>query len=179
MAQYVCLLRAINILGRNKIKMVELREECSSLGFENPRTLLQSGNLVVNSRLRSHAKVSRLLEGAIEERFGFKCPVITRRPTEVESALEGLPYTSAKLNPSHVMLMFLEKNPTKSALETLRQKHVGPEEFELGDRVLYGNYVDGVGRSKLTSHLIERTLEVVGTARNVNTVKKLIDLAAG
>lgn len=172
----VALLRAVNVSG-NSLPMAELRAFAEALGLAEAKTLLQSGNLVfADPEGRPPEALSALLEEEARARLSLDTDFILRRPEEWRALVSGNPFTAeAEDDPAHLLVMPLKgEAPGKDALAALRAAIVGPERVELKGRDLFVVYPDGVGRSKLTTALIERKLGGVrGTGRNWNTVRKI------
>jgi uncharacterized protein (DUF1697 family) len=176
MAQFIALLRGINVGGRGIIPMAELRAMIEGLGFANVRTLLQSGNVVFEGAGKADA-LERRLESESEKRFGNHVDYLTRSPAEWRAAIEANPFpTAAKSDPAHVVVMFLKATPEANAVKALQGLIKGREQVRAGARHLYITYPDGIGTSKFTGAMIERALATRGTARNWNTVLKLAAL---
>jgi uncharacterized protein (DUF1697 family) len=164
--KYFAFLRAVNVTGRNIVRMSDLRELCTSLGFENVQTLLASGNVVFDAKRRpSEAKIAE----AIRASSGPTIKVMLRSEAELRGVVERNPFVPVR-DPSYLLVFFLDREPSGRIVYT------GPETFHVVGREVYVDYVNGVGKSKLTSNLIERSLGVAGTARNWNTVTKLLAL---
>jgi uncharacterized protein (DUF1697 family) len=174
----IALLRAINLAGLNTVSMAELRELVTSLGLEDVTTLLQSGNVV----FRSDAMPDRLeqqLERASEKRFGARIEFFVRTAAEWKAMIAANPFPAeAKSDPGHLLAVALKSAPAAAKVTALQKAIKGREVVRAKGRCAYIVYPDGVGRSKLTSALIEKTLGTRGTARNWNTVLKLAALAA-
>lgn len=172
MARYVALLRAVNLGKLGKIAMADLRDLLESLGCSRVRTLLQSGNAVFDSTTRTTSAVEKELETALAARLGVETEVFARTPAQWTAIVEANPFAvMAKRDPSHLVVLVTRGTPKLAALAQLRAP--GPEEIELGEGCLYITYPAGIGRSKLTANPAWRTLGVVGTARNWNTVQKI------
>jgi uncharacterized protein (DUF1697 family) len=177
---YAALLRGINVVGRKMIKMEELRLLCESLALTGAQTLLQSGNVVFRSAERDRVKLARRIEGGIEKEFSLDVRVVVRTSTDLQRVIEKNPFRPGETpNLSSLLVMFLDAKPESRAFADLRSFYKGPEEMHLIGEELYIHYCDGVGKSKLTNDLIQRKLQVTGTARNWNTVGKLLKLAEG
>jgi uncharacterized protein (DUF1697 family) len=177
MAVHIALLRAVNVGGRS-LKMGELAAFARDQGLTNPRTLLQSGNLVFESPDQGDAALERRLEAKAEARFGFQTDFMVRSTGEWAEMMTANPFCDeAREDPSHLLVMPLKTAPAKGALDTLRAAIKGPERVELVGRDAYLVYPDGIGRSKLTIGVIEKALGVRGTGRNWNTVVKLAEMA--
>jgi uncharacterized protein (DUF1697 family) len=162
---YFAFLRGINVGGRNLVRMSDLRALCTSLGYEDVRTLLQSGNVVFRAR--------KATPKAMETALGVR--VILRTEAELRAVVANNPFETIR-NPGHLHVIFLDRAATAEAAAKLRANYKGPEIFHVKGREMYVDYVNGAGRSKLTHGLIERTLGVAGTARNWNTVTRLLAL---
>jgi uncharacterized protein (DUF1697 family) len=177
MAVHIVLLRAVNVGGRS-LKMGELSAFARELGFTNPRTLLQSGNLLFECHERSDAALEARLEAEAETRFGFQTDFMVRSTGEWAEMMTANPFCdAAREDPSHLLVMPLKTAPAEGAIETLRAAIKGPERVELIGRDAFLVYPDGIGRSKLTIGVIEKALGVRGTGRNWNTVVKLAEMA--
>ena len=173
---FVALLRGINVGGKNKIAMTELASLFSSLGLDDIRTYIQSGNVVFRSPERDAGEISATIEEAITAAFGVDPAVLLRRPMELEAIVDRHPYrTRTDLSKLHVV--FLDHTPAASAAAVLDPGRSPPDEFTLHGREIYLHLPHGAGRSKLTIDYFERRLGVRATARNWNTVRKLLELA--
>jgi uncharacterized protein (DUF1697 family) len=176
---YVALLRAVNVGGRNKVAMAELRELAAAIGLADPRTLLQSGNLVFESDGRTAAVLETMLEAECRKRLNVAADFIVRTADEWSKIIHANPYPdAAERDPSHLVVMPLKEAPAAAAIQALREAIKGRETLHAIEKQLYLVYPDGIGTSKLTNTVIERKLGIRGTARNWNTVVKLAVLAA-
>ena len=175
---HIALLRAVNVGGRGKVAMADLRKLLADLGFEAPQSLLQSGNLTFRSELAG-AALEALLEREAKARLDLATDFIVRTAAEWDRVVAANPFPAmAKDDPSHLVVMPLKVTPDAAGLEALRAWIPGREAIEATDRDLYITYPDGIGTSKLTGAVIERRVGTRGTARNWNTVTKLAALAA-
>ena len=174
---HVALLRAVNLGSHNKIGMSDLRDLLVGLGFEHVQTLLQSGNIVFEARGKTTA-LEQTLERAAAKQLGLETDFFVRTAKEWRAVIEANPFPrEAKDDPSH-LLAVITKDPVDPANVTALQKAiVGREVVRAKGRCAYIVYPDGIGRSKLTSAVIEKKLGTRGTARNWNTVLKLGILA--
>ena len=176
MTRHVALLRGVNVSGHARVAMAELRKLAADLDLAGPCTLLQSGNLVFDSGLPA-ARLESALESAVAERFGHQVDVMVRTAADWVAAIAANPFAdAARHHPNRLVLFALMAAPKAAAVAALQKAIVGPEAVELHGRNAYITYPDGIGRSKLTSALIEARLEARGTGRNWNTVLKLADL---
>lgn len=178
MPTYIALLRGINLGSRNKIAMAELRELLGSLGHGDVRTHILSGNAIFTSSTRSAGKLATEIEGALDRRFHLDIRVLIRTSDELAAIVKTNPLEHATRDPSHYYAVFLGANPKREIVDALDPAAFEPEQFRLGDRVVYAWYRNGMQRSKLAGALSDRRLGVTTTARNWNTVAKLLRLAS-
>ncbi|HEY7209308.1 MAG TPA: DUF1697 domain-containing protein [Bryobacteraceae bacterium] len=165
MPVFVALIRAINVGGTGMLPMPELRVLCEAADFQNVRTYIQSGNVVLESEL-SEANVKERLEEALTKKLGKKVDVMVRTGPELFALLEKNPFPDAP--PAKVAVIFLAGSaPRKSEIEHLTG--VAGEQVRAGKREVYVYYPEGMGRSKLKLPASIST----GTARNINTVARL------
>lgn len=172
----VALLRAVNLGSHQKLPMADLRDLLADLGFTEPRTLLQTGNVVFGSR-RSPARLETELEAALADRLGLETDVVVRTAAEFDEVFAANPFPdAARDDPSHLVVYFLKEAPAAGAVEALRDAIRDRETVATAGPHLYAVYPDGIGRSRLTNRLIEGKLGTRGTGRNWNTVTKLAAL---
>jgi uncharacterized protein (DUF1697 family) len=178
MTVHVALLRGVNLGGRTQVAMSDLRDLLTELRFAQVRSVLNSGNLVFSGGRKTGAALERFLETEAEKRLGLRTDFHVRTAAEWATIVDKNPFDAeAKHDPSHLVVMFLKKAPTAKAVETLRAAITGPEIVEAVGRQAYIVYPAGIGRSRLTSNLIDAKLGTRGTGRNWNTVLKLAELA--
>ncbi|MFC5739962.1 DUF1697 domain-containing protein [Dyella tabacisoli] len=174
MSAYIALLRAVNVGSGRAVPMAQLRAMATDMGYAQPRTLLQSGNLVFEAKAGKAATIERALEVELRRRFGFDIPCIMRSATEWTSIVAGNPFARETAeNPAQVLVMALKAAPDAAGIAALHESYAGPESIHVEGRQAYLVYPEGIGRSRLTMALLERKLGVTGTARNWNTVLKL------
>ena len=169
MPSYVALLRAVNVGGTGKLPMSELKAMCVAEGFTEVQTYIASGNVVFESR-HAAAKVKAALEKRLQAFAGKPVGVIVRSAEEIAAVLRDNPFPKAPKN--WTVAIFLDEAPPTDALRGIRGQQ--DEEVRLGKREIYVAYGAGMGRSKLKIPAATK-----GTARNINTVAKLAELAAG
>jgi uncharacterized protein (DUF1697 family) len=171
---YAALLRGINVGGNKMVPMAELRDLAVRLGFTEPRTLLQSGNLVFEGRTQTTSKVEQILEQATKKHFGFDVTYIVRTAAEWNAVIAANPFPAeAKTDPAHLLVKFDREAPTSAAVKALQASIVGRERVGVVGREWYVVYPDGVGTSKLATTKEGRVFAASGTARNWNTVLKI------
>ena len=168
MPVYVALLRAVNVGGTGKLPMSELRAICSAAGFLQVQTYIASGNVVFRARA-SAARVKSALEQRLQCYAGKPIGVVVRRREQLAAVLAANPFKAG--SQSRTVAIFLDAAPPADALSHVTGR--GREDLRLGEREIFVHYVDGIGRSKLKIPAARN-----GTARNMNTVAKLVSLAA-
>lgn len=175
---YIGLLRAINLGAYNKIAMADLRRLLVDLGFEDPKTLLLSGNVVFGAPAQPAAKLEKLLQDATAKHLGVTTDYFVRTAKEWSASVAANPFPAeAKRDPGRMVMMCLKDAPPPAAVKALQAAIRGREVVKARGAQAYVVYPDGMGRSKLTIAVIERVLGTRGTARNWNTVTKLAVLA--
>ncbi|MFE5806525.1 DUF1697 domain-containing protein [Streptomyces sp. NPDC056491] len=176
--KYAALLRGINVGGNKKVPMAELRTVLEGLGHGDVQTYLQSGNAVFSSAQQDPAVLGRELEAAIEGHFGFRVACLVMDGAYLRAVAEACPFPAAELEGKQLHATFWSEQPGQERFAALDEASFLPEEYRLGDRVLYLYVPDGLGRSKLAEALA-RSAVVKGidvTTRNWNTVAKLVEL---
>ena len=174
----ISMLRGVNVVGRNKIKMDALRALYESLKFESPRTYVQSGNVIFRTRQKNSPALAKKIQNAIESAFGFRPDVMLRTPDELRSAIAASPFAGRSgLEPSKLLVTFLAGEPGLAARDTLDSLKGHPEEVHLKGRELYIYFPNGAGQSKLPWSKVEKLTKATGTARNWNSVTKMLAIA--
>jgi uncharacterized protein (DUF1697 family) len=168
MTAYVALLRAVNVGGTGKLPMTELKAMCEGAGFGQVRTYIASGNVVFTSA-ESEAAVRAAIEAKLEAYAGKPVGVLVRNAAEMADTLARNPFADRPGN--RVVAIFVDGPIPADALDAA--KNVKEEEMRLGKREIYVFYGDGMADSRL---LIPAGK--AGTARNMNTVAKLAEMAA-
>jgi uncharacterized protein (DUF1697 family) len=176
MATWIALIRGINVGGSNKLAMTGLRDLVTSLGHADVSTYIQSGNVVLTSRRSDRKTLTAEISTGIERVFGLAVTVVLRTPAELGAALAANPFTT-EADGSRVMITFLSEAPSPDAISRLEPDRFVPDRFELRVTEMYAHYPNGAGRSKMTLDYFEKRLGVRGTARNLNTVAKLVELS--
>ena len=177
MAHHIALLRAINVGGTGSVAMTDLRNLAQGLGLAEPRTLLQSGNLVFCTDGPVGATLERRLEAAAAERLGLTIGFFVRSAAEWAEIIARNPFPDeAARDPGHLLVQFLKAAPAASAVAALQAAIKGPERVLAEGAQAYIVYPDGIGRSRLTGPMIEAKLGPA-TGRNWNTILKLAALA--
>jgi uncharacterized protein (DUF1697 family) len=176
MQVFVSLLRGVNVGGHNKIKMDALRDLYRKLGFHDPRTYVQSGNVVFGAKDKNLK--AKIIEDAIEKTFGFRPAVVLRTASELRKTINANPFAKRDgINPGLLLVSFLAEVPQKQALAALKAIPAAPEEVHVVGREIFIYFPDGMGRSKFPWASINRILKTTATGRNLRTVTTLLTMA--
>jgi len=175
MNTYIVLLRGINVGGRNKLLMKELIVILEELGCVNVKTIIQSGNVVLQSNNNKAAELSENISQAINQQYDFEPHVHILTTKDLQQAIDNNPFPDAKLDPNTLHFGFLEAIPSLPNLVKLEDLKVPSESYQLINKVFYLNAPDGIGRSKLAAQS-EKALGVSMTSRNWRTVEKIQDM---
>ncbi|WP_438291116.1 DUF1697 domain-containing protein [Streptomyces sp. HUAS TT7] len=181
---YAALLRGINVGGNKKVPMADLRKILGELGHGAVKTYLNSGNAVFSSTSRDQDALAADLEAAIEKHFGFRVACMVRSGPYLRSVLEACPFPADELEGKQLHATFFAGPPvTADRFASIDRAAFLPEEFRLGDQVLYLYAPEGLGKSQLGAALSRPGLlkGIDATSRNWNTVKALVRMteAAG
>ena len=174
MTQYIALLRGVNLGGHNIVAMADLRAMLEGMGFTAVRSLLQSGNVVFHARAQASASLEHKLEQEAQRRLDVDTDFHVRTAAEWQTIIKRNPFPeAARQDPGHFLLMCFKEAPAAKDVKALQAAIKDREVVRAVGRQVYVIYPDGVGRSRLTTALIDKTLGLRGTARNWNTVLKL------
>jgi len=166
---YVALLRGVNVVGNSMLKMTDLKAIADDLGLKSARTYIASGNLVFSSAMPEE-KLRRMLEKELQAHMGKQVHVMLRTAEEMDAAVRANPFTDAPGN--LVQAFFMNEPAPRNLLDSIRNQ-ADDERVAPGAREVYVAYGErGIGRSRLRIPAAE-----AGTARNMNTVRKLAELA--
>ena len=169
MTGYVALLRGVNVVGKSTLKMADLKAIADDLGLKGARTYIASGNLVFASD-KAEEKLRMMLEKDLRKHMGKEVRVLLRTAEEMDKVVEANPFTRQPGN--RVQAFFLNEPPPSDLLSTVRNQ-AGDEHIATGAREVFVAYGErGIGKSRLRIPAAE-----AGTARNMNTVAKLAELA--
>jgi uncharacterized protein (DUF1697 family) len=173
MATRILFVRAVNV-GGAALPMAEFRDILSYLGATDVRTYIASGNAVVDAP-GDPSTFDRAVEAALTERYGWSREVMSRTRAQLVDALEAHPFEV--LEPKFSYVSFLSAVPTPEAIERAREVPTKNDLWEVIREDLHIRYANGAGTPDMNTDGVMRRLGVPGTARNLNTVRKLIDLA--
>jgi uncharacterized protein (DUF1697 family) len=178
MPVFISFLRAVNVGGHNKIKMDALRAVYESLGFRNPQTYVNSGNVVFQSRERNVALLTKKIQDSLEKKFGFRPTIVLRSAVELRAIIAANPFAKRKdIEPGKFLVTFLASTPAAEALVAALKIKTDPEELRIVGSEAFIYFPNGMGRPKMSWPTIERALKTTGTGRNWNTINKLLAIA--
>jgi uncharacterized protein (DUF1697 family) len=175
-AQHILLLRGINLGSRNRIAMPELRDVLTAAGFEDVRTYLQSGNVILSSKAKPDEVASETAR-QIAERFGLDIAVVARTRVQLGKVVELNPLRNVAKNPKRYQVSFLAVKPPRDVIQRVEAAAIPPEQVVVEGREIYAWHPDTIGRSRLWTLLAGQRLGVTATARNWSTVTTLLSLA--
>ncbi len=174
MNTYIALLRGINVSGKKKIKMADLRGHLAELNFNNLQTYIQSGNIVFESELTDIRELEQAIHKKILEKYGFEVPVLIVKPDYLKTVLDKNPYKTHETK--QLYYTFLAETPAPELVEKLKTYNYSPEETQLVERHIYFYSPLSYGRSKMNNNFFEKKLKVAATTRNWRTLNKLLEM---
>ena len=176
MAQYIALLRGINVSGQKKIKMIELKKLFEDLSFTNVETYIQSGNVLFSSKSINSKSMKDTIEKRIALDFGFQVQSILKTPAELGKTLKKNPFLKNK-DIARVYYTFLSAKPSAANIKKLSDTDYSPEEYVINGDVVFLFFPAGYGKAKLNNNFFEKKLGVYATTRNHKTVETLFEMA--
>ena len=181
MPRYLALLRGINVGGRNKVAMADLRDLAAALGLADATTYIQSGNLLFSCAEADTGKLADLLEAEIASRLGVRPAVVVLSQGELKQVIADNPFPD-EANPKclHAVFRRDELGQDGIALISAAVQQAGDtgsrDDAAVVGRTLYVHTPDGFGRSELAAKLSSSKVQAAGTARNWATVTKLMGM---
>ncbi len=172
MATWIGLLRGVNVGGRNKLPMADLRRIATDCGHTEVRTYIQSGNVVFDAKEKDARKLAAQLRAAIAKETEIDCAVVLRSADELAATIAKNPFPDDR---EHVHVVFMDTPPI--APPTFDASKYAPDELAISGRDVYLHLPNGVGRSKLAAD-VGRKKELTGTARNWRTIETLVEMAS-
>ncbi|MDB4224821.1 DUF1697 domain-containing protein [Granulosicoccus sp.] len=172
--KWIALIRGIGPSTHKKMSMEVLRESCKVSGLDAVSTYIASGNLLFESA-KPKAALMQILTKVLHS-YDLENAVILRTPAELKKVVLANPHPQAALKrPSHCLVVFYNHKVDLNSTDKLKQ-WPGPESISSLSREICVDYIDGVGTSKLTPAVLDREVGQPGTARNWNTINRLIAL---
>ncbi len=175
--KYISVLRGINVGGKRKILMADLKKLYAELGFTNCVSYIQSGNVIFEYSDSQNNELAILIQNTIAEKYGFDVPVIVRTRNEWEQSVQANPYIKThKTENLHVS--FLNENPKAELSEAISELNFEPDRFQIIDKDVFIYCPGQYHKTKLSNQFFESKLKLKATTRNWNTVLKLLELSA-
>jgi uncharacterized protein (DUF1697 family) len=173
--KYVTFLRGINVGGKNMMKMELLREMFSSLGFENVKSYINSGNIIFETAEVDNNQLSEKIAQKIVETFSFDIRVITRKIHEIEEIIANNPFAGEFENDKDLHVFFLDEELPAEKRELLLSNNNENEHYFVRNREIFCHLRIGVLDSLMGKDFIAKKLKVASTARNWRTVNKILE----
>ncbi len=183
MPAIICMLRGINVVGHNVIKMDALKALFVSIKLKDAQTFIQSGNVIFSiseskPEKNDLAKLAKRIQSALEKKFGCRPDVILRTTSELREAFKRNPFAKRPdIHPGKLLVVFLADHPVQEARNKALALKIHPEEMHIIGREAYIYFIDGQGKSKLRLPTVERALKISGTGRNWNSVTTMLAIA--
>lgn len=174
--RYAALFRGINVGGHNKIKMDELRKMFESLGFENVKSYIASGNIAFDTKKTKDSSLTRKLEEAVTKKFSLEIDIVIRTTAEIESAIKQNPFEKEHTDDTKLFLVFLKELLPKEKADLLLSNNNEKEKFHVNGRDIFALSKKGFINSILAKKYIDNKLKTPSTARNWRTVNKIAEL---
>lgn len=175
MKDYILFLRAVNVAGKNKLKMQDLKLALQS-EFLNAQTYIQSGNILIPNCDLTKTQVKSIVEKIVLKKFAIDTTAIIKSSTELQDIMDTIPFQITETK--QLYFCFLETISTKdSIISNSVIQHQG-DNFMIQNDMVYIQCLNGYGKTKLSNHFFEKKLETSATTRNYNTISKLIEMAS-
>lgn len=176
MTKYAAFLRGINVVGKNKIKMEDLRKTFSSLGFQNVKTYINSGNVVYETPETDDKKLAAQIEAAIEKQFGLRIKTMVRKMDEIIEIIKNNPFEGQFENHKEMHVFFLSEPLPDEKREMLLANNNENEMFAVRNCEIFCLMRVNFPDSLAGKDYIGKKLKVAATARNWRTVNKILEL---
>jgi len=173
---YIALLKGINVGGHKKVPMAELRELLTKSGFKDVKTYIQSGNVILRSTEKNIQKIEKQIKAAIFNHFCFEVSVLVKTKEDLKRIFNDCPFSEDKKKASYFMM--LHEIPDDALVKIASEKVYDGEAYKIIKNCIYYYSAKGFGKSKFNVNFFERKLETFATARNYNTMVKLLSLSA-
>lgn len=175
MAVIISLLRGINVGGKKPIKMDALCSVYNGIGFGDVQSCLQSGNVVFTAKSQNLKTLTKQIEDAIEQKFGYRCDVVLRTSSELKQLIANNPFAKTRgIEPGKLGIVFFKEAPAADSCREVLRVKAKDEEVHNNGREFYIYFGSGMGQSKLFAAIARK---LTGTTRNWNTVTRLAEIA--
>jgi len=174
MTKYIAILRGINVGGKRKILMADLRDLLTKIGFENVATYIQSGNIAFNHKSKNTQEIEIIIIEAIKDKYDFDVPTIVITPKEIQDIIKNNPFKNSEESRLHVT--FFKTEPDQELISKVAALDFSPDTFKFTQKAIYLNIADKYHKSKLSTTFFEKKLKIAASTRNWKTVNKLSQL---
>ena len=175
MNTYIALLKGINVGGHKKVPMAELRELLLKLGFNDVKTYIQSGNVILQSSEKDAKKIEQKIKNALLNHFGFEVSVLVIMRPILKRIFDNSPFIDENKKSSYFVL--LHDTPEDDLVKIASEKIYEDETYHIIENCIYYYSAKGFGKAKFNANFFERKLKTFATARNYNTMLKLLSLS--
>ena len=172
--RYLVMPRGINVGTRNRVPMAELRSKLAAEGYADVATVLQSGNVIVSAASDRSDELAGAIQRLLSDEFDVNVPCVVRTANQVRGVLERNPMRAVVSDPSRYLVNFLSGEPDPDVARALLGEDHSPEAIAIEGSEVYVWTPDGVKAMTLSSAYLERRFGVVATARNWNTLQKIV-----
>ena len=177
MKTHLALLRGINVSGHKMIKMEALKKALEAIGFANVVTYIQSGNVFVTTVEESPSKVGFLIKQEIAKTFSHDVPVIVIGKDDLQACLDrNLFLNESEIDLKKLYVSFISSELPENMITQLNLNFIKPDEIQLDGKRIYLKYDISPAKTRLDNKWIEKSMSVVATTRNWNTVNKLLEM---
>jgi uncharacterized protein (DUF1697 family) len=174
--RFIVLLRGINVGGKNKLKMEDLRAALADVGFGDPQTYIQSGNIRLESPYPDSEGTEKGVSDCIKNAFGLDIASIALTHVALLEIQKANPYhLQPGIDIKNVYFTFLSRPPIREAWDKICPADYEPEVFTVSHGAIHLYFPNGYGKAQLTNTFFEKKLKVLATTRNWNTVQALLD----
>lgn len=174
MTTYLIFLRGVMPTGKNKVPMAQLREVLTKAKFKNVQTYIHTGNIVLESKFKAKS-LEKKVHDLIQKQIGPDLVVVAKTPTQVQKILKENPFK--KEDASRIFYTMLAQKPSPAKIKEVTQTNFLPEKIQFKGDVAYAYIPESNAKSKINNNGLEKLLGVSSTARNVNTMKKLLEMS--
>jgi uncharacterized protein (DUF1697 family) len=175
MKTYIALLKGINVGGHKKVPMAELRDILTKVGFKDVKTYIQSGNIILKTSEKSNLIIETIIKNSILDNFKFEVSVLVLTRQNLEHIFNSSPFSEDKNKESYFMM--LHDIPNDDLAKEASKKVYENEEYKIIHNCIYYYNEKGFGKAKFNVNFFERKLNTFATARNYNTMVKLLSLS--
>lgn len=174
MHSYISLLRGINVSGKNKIKMADLRSLYESLGFQEVETYIQSGNVLFKAKQTDILTIQDLIKSQIQTKYGYDISILVLKANFINTVVEKNPFLQDRNEDIKFLhVTFLSQIPSNDLVEQLKTLNYKEDEFMIIEKLVFLFTPGGYGKTKLSNNFLERKLKTSATTRNWKTISKL------